>query len=475
MNIRLLSRYALGPIGSALLSFITLPIITWIFSPADIARLNIFHTALSMVLMVSVLGFDQAYVREYHEVSDKDSLFVACFFPGFIFLIIIIISSLLISSRISEILYKETTVVLYLITSLAFIFGFINRFFSLILRMEEMALAFSVSQLLPKLIQLILVIVMALLAFKKEFIYLISIVLISLLSGMFFYIWSINHKLKLVLRTKINFKTTKRLFKFSFPLIFSGFAYWGLTAISTIALSKWSTLDELAIYSVSNSFAGPAVILQSIFLIFWAPMVFKNIAQDIDMKFIGGVRQNVLVAVCLVICFSGTFSWLADFLLPNHYSAVKYILLCQLVQPLFYTLSEVYSIGISIQRKTIYSLLSTLIALVINFFVCLILVPNYGASGAAIANSLAFTFYFLLQTEIAARIWHDFPRLKAYLHVLFLVSLSIITVMEGHHYPFLTHLLWAGFLFLYCYIFLEDLINLYKNIVLYKKNNLITG
>lgn len=58
---------------------------------------------------------------------------------------------------------------------------------------------------------------------------------------------------------------------------------------------------------------------------------------------------------------------------------MKYLILCLIAYPLLYTLSEATGVGISVTRKTVYSLYAPLIALGVN--VSLILIPVYGASG----------------------------------------------------------------------------------------------
>ncbi|MFX7186236.1 lipopolysaccharide biosynthesis protein, partial [Acinetobacter baumannii] len=103
-------------------------------------------------------GLDQAYVREYHESKNKPLLFKVVLWPslllGIIFLLIIIIYDLTI---ISKWLYGIASIYLSLLSLICFIVALVARFLSLILRMQERALAFSMSQLLPKILFLIFV------------------------------------------------------------------------------------------------------------------------------------------------------------------------------------------------------------------------------------------------------------------------------------------------------------------------------
>ena len=74
MNIKKLLGYALGPIGSAAASAISLPLISWYFPADDIGRIVLLQTVSGLILIVLGLGLDQSYIREYHAAPDKSVL-----------------------------------------------------------------------------------------------------------------------------------------------------------------------------------------------------------------------------------------------------------------------------------------------------------------------------------------------------------------------------------------------------------------
>ena len=74
MGIKNFIGFAFGPIASAVLGLITVPVFSWVFSPEDVGRLNILHMVISFCLLLLVLGLDQAYVREFHETSNTSQL-----------------------------------------------------------------------------------------------------------------------------------------------------------------------------------------------------------------------------------------------------------------------------------------------------------------------------------------------------------------------------------------------------------------
>lgn len=189
MNKKSIIGFAVGPLSSAVLGLILVPYIAWNFNPVDIGRLNVFQVTLSFVLLLCVLGLDQAYVREYHETKDRQQLLIACFLPGLYLLAIISLPTVYFADYLSRILYESDDGTLYLITLIAFFVSHVSRFLSLILRMEERGWAYSASQIFPKLNQILMVGFLVYYGHKKEFLQLQLIVLVSMASVMFFYAW----------------------------------------------------------------------------------------------------------------------------------------------------------------------------------------------------------------------------------------------------------------------------------------------
>lgn len=473
MQLKSAVGFSIGPIVGAFIGLVTLPINAWIFSPDDIGRLNIFQTICSLMLLFSVLGLDQAYVREYHEVANKEALLKACVVPGLILLVTISSIGFFFSGRLSQLLFGLNNSWLYVIAVFSFFVNYLSRFLSLILRMQGRGFAFSMSQVLPKIIQLVMMLGMIVITFEKKFIHLLVISVTSMLFVLIIYAWNTRRQWLLAVFTPIDNKQLKMLFGFGFPLIFAGLAYWGLIATSTFALHSMSTLSELAVYSVATSFAGAAAIFQSIFTVIWAPMVYKWVADGVDLKRIDVVTQQVLAVVCILVVACGSLAWIIDFLLPAHYIKVKYLFLCCIIQPLFYTLSEVTCMGIAITRRTYWSVLVTMVALVTNITLSAILVPQMGASGAAIANAIAFLAFFIVRTEVSARVWRQFPRKKLYFCTILIVAFCVSSVLFGELMPFSFCLIWFCMSpFLY-FFFREQIHQIFNMIYLVNRRKIV--
>ncbi|MGH8157425.1 MAG: lipopolysaccharide biosynthesis protein [Rhodanobacter sp.] len=464
MNIKTILAFAVGPIATAGLGLVTVPAIAWIFSPADVGRLNIVQIAVSFGVLLFNLGLDRAYVREYHEWTDRGALLKACFAPGFVLLLLAMLATLPFDQHIANWLFGLGHVVYYWILVACVVVSFISRFLSLILRMQDRGVAFSMSQILPKIILLLMVGVLALPVFARSFGQLEVAYLVSLLSVLLVYSWNTWREWRPALRAAVSRAQVQGLLGYGVPLIFAGVAFWGLDATSTLALRSLSSLSELAVYSVSMSFAGVGVVFQTIFTVLWAPLVYKWVAHGVDMRRVDHIAQQALAVVCVLWVLTGTFSWLADFVLPARYVQVKYLMLCCIGEPLLYTLSEVTCVGIGITRRSMLSLWSTIVGLVANVAISVWLVPTYGAAGAVVANAIAFLVFFIARTEASAYVWRPFPRARLYAFVITAVGLSIATLVFGPGAPVHFSFVWLAMLPVVLWCFRAEWTVMYRSL-----------
>ncbi len=459
MDAKKIAAFAVGPVGAAALGFITLPIVTWFYSVEDVGRIAMLQVASSFCVLLFGLGLDQAYIREYHESEFKPALLKSALLPGFMILFAVLCFLLMFSGFISKLLFSIDSVAMSAIVALCMLAAFISRFLSLVLRMQEKGLAFSMGQLLPKLLFLIVIGIYVLFEMGFDFYFLVlahafSIVFVALL-----YAWNTRNEWIEGLQQHIDKSSLLQMLRFGAPLIVGGVAFWGLTAIDRVFLRSISSYDELGVYSVSVSFAVAATILQSVFSTIWAPTVYKWASTGTKMDKIDRVTQYILLIVLVLFCLAGVFSWLIDFILPENYTNVKYIIVSCLGYPLLYTLSETTAVGINITKKTIYSMVATVIAFIFNVIGNLLLIPKYGAAGAAVSTMLAFLVFFILRTEISNKLWRPIARVRLYLFVFIVMFMASITTLFGDKMGMYLYLIWSLLLLVVLFSFKKEVID----------------
>ncbi|MDQ9010699.1 oligosaccharide flippase family protein [Acinetobacter gerneri] len=461
MNKKTILGYAVGPIGSGLIGLITLPMITWFYSVEDVGRISMLQVCTSFFVLLSCLGLDQAYVREYHEFLNKPKLLKVVLLPSLLLsLVTLTIVYLYDNLIISQWLYGVPSHYLSIITISCFIVALIARYLSLILRMQEKALAFSMSQLLPKILFLIFVLCVVYLGFIKNIYSLITANALSLFAALLIYLWNTRKDWIPAINEQFDWGQLKLSLAFGLPLVIGGLASWGLNVMDRLFLRSMSTYTELGIYSVTMSVAAVATLISGIFNTIWAPLVYKWVSEGtVDFKKIADISEYVLATIYFIIVFAGIFSWILPFFLPIGYMQIQYLIVACLIGPLFYTLSETTAVGITIVRKTRLSMLASILAMLVSLIANYILVPRYGASGAAISTALAFWCFYILRTEISKNVWRKFNTKKAYFSTILLVALAIIHLSTQIE-VFIKIFIWICALLIGCYMFRNIILNL---------------
>ncbi|MCG2608680.1 oligosaccharide flippase family protein [Acinetobacter sp. SM34] len=468
MNIRQVLNYAIGPIGSGLLGLISLPIITWVFNVEDVGRISMLQVFISLAVLLFGLGLDQSYVREYYGEKNKPFLLKNAIYPTFLIFLIFTFLVISIDIRIlSKILFDISSLYLSLIILICFISALLIRYFSLILRLQNKALAFSMSQLLPKILVLVFVLLVAISSIDKNADLLLSINCFALFIGAIIYGWNTRNSWIPCINEKLDIEKIKSLLHYGMPLFFGGFAVLGLNFIDRISLRYYSNYIELGVYSVAMTLATGVTILASIFNTIWAPTLLKWESENrVELKKIVEISSMLFACIYFIIVFVALFSWVIPYFLPTDYIKIKFIIMACILGPLFYTLSEVTSIGIVLTRKIRFSLYASLLAVINNIVLCIILVPKLGSSGAAISTSISFWLFFVLKTSFSNMVWKHLPSIK-----YFILSMMLLVATIAQCYFQSTsiyyYIIWLSFLLLGLLFFKTYLIQLLSLIKFY--------
>ncbi|SEK39541.1 Membrane protein involved in the export of O-antigen and teichoic acid [Halomonas daqiaonensis] len=405
------------------------------------------------------LGLDQAYVREFHEVIDKSSLLKGALFPGLILLVTALTTLLVFGGTLASWLFEIPEWHLSLLASTALLAAFISRFLSLVLRMNEQGLAYSMSQLLPKLLLLAVIGTYVVIGAKKSLTNLVIANTSALVFVCIVFAYNTRRELLASVTASLDIEHLKHMLRFGLPLILGGIAFWGLTAIDKIFLRTLASFEELGLYSVAVSFAAAATILQSVFSTIWAPTVYKWASKGEGLENVHKVIRYILALVVIGFCLAGLLSWVITFFLPPKYDAVQWIVVSCLGFPLLYTLSETTVVGIGISRRSSFGMVAAILSFAINLFGNWLLIPHFGAAGAAVSTCISFWVFFVLRTEFSIYLWKSLPRLLLYAFTLACVSGAAMFTLWGKPLSSLMAAYWILLLCAAVYTFMSEIRN----------------
>ncbi len=449
MDARKLVGFAIGPVVSGGLGVITLPVMAWTFPPADIGRLSMLQLLISLGVIIFSLGMDQAYVREYHEVNDdaRKKLLISAAFPGFvIFIVLAGLIAVFFPTLPALFAFHVPSGAWSIGLLLAIAVALISRFLSLVLRMREQGLAFSLSQSLPKLLFL-LVILFAWVFDSPSFDLLLAANVATLAIVLVAYAYLTRAAWVPGDGGLFDLSAMYRMMRFGWPLIFGGIASWAVMTIDKALLQRLSTLDELGIYAIAASIASAVGLATVIFTTVWVPTVYKWHAEGDAWPRIQTASQYAMAACCLAISVAGILSPLAAQVLPARYALVPLLIPACMTLPLFYALSEATAVGLGLERKSIYSMFASLLGAAASLLVGFWLVPELGARGAAVTAVVAAAVFVIVRTEFAHHVWHPIARKGIYTPVVGLsigVCLYAISNIDATRY---WSLIWGVVLF----------------------------
>ena len=429
VNRKVLIGYTVGPIGSSLLSLALIPTMAWSLTPDRIADYTLLILFCSISLLLSTLGADQYLIRNYYETNNKVDLSNRAYSVSLIsnlslVVLVFIFDATNIISLSSELSLKEVLVLLCII-----IISNFNRFNATLLRLEENALSYSISNLIPKFLTIFSFLFLYYNSQPISIYYLIVTLLLGHVATFIF------------MQIKVNFSFIKRyyfsvskyrdVFSYGTPMLFAGLAYWGLQAVDRVMLSEFGLRDELATYSIAIQLAGLAMLIQSLVSIIWTPMALKVInsnSKHDSINFEIKVEEIALLfskLILLLILIINSFSWLFPLFLPHEYKDIYKITALCMLPPFLYAISECTVIGIYISKKTNFALLASLIAMTVNITLNYILIPISGLFGCAIATAISFLTFFSLRSVFSIYVWKKFNLFKLIqvLVVCLLVSL----------------------------------------------------
>lgn len=425
--------FSIGPIIGAVIGFITVPITSNLISPDQFGLASMFNLANTILTLIVLIGIDQAYMREYNEYEDKKKLLYNCILIPFINTIIISLILIIFSDFFAVLLFDNATLTMpVILLAICSPFFLIEKFMLLSIRMEEKALKYSVWNIISKLFNLICLIIL-LLFYKRNFESVVYATILSqfIISIILLYVCRKNIKIS---KKYIDKKQIIKILKFGLPLLPATLIGYGLNSMDTIFLRIITDYTELGYYSVALKIVNVLALIQTSFATFWSPMAFKWKAEKVPNERFELVSKGITFAMSIVLIGVLAFRDVVVVILGSEYNKVIYILPFLLFNPIFYTMSETTTLGISFSRKTGYNIIISLISLIVNLILNTALIPIYGAVGAAVATGISYLVFFWVRTIISRKLWYKMPLGHFIFITIILIFVSLCNIIIKNIY-----------------------------------------
>ncbi|MBQ1251605.1 MAG: polysaccharide biosynthesis protein [Firmicutes bacterium] len=424
--------FALGPIGSAIIGLITVPLITHFISPEEYGKASMFALAQGLITMFLYLGLDQAYAREaVNHKDDEERLVLNAMFLPMVLSIVLGVALVMFRRSVSVMLFDTPDEILAVIL-MAVMFPFIvlEHFALFKLRMEEKGLLYSVFTISLKVLILLFTVALFL-CFERSFRSVVyATVFAEVANGTILWLLALGN-VRFSFK-KLDKEFSSQLLRFGLPLIPAVMLTWVLTSMDKVMLRMLCDYSELGLYAAAFKIVSALDVVQACFVSIWVPVAYRWYESGVSNERFSLVMKVIAVmmmGLCFVLLLCKTlFGWI----LGENFMAAVAIFPFLMLHPVMYTMSETTTLGISFQRKTAYNILISFVAALANILLNFALIPLWGSVGAAVATGISYLVFFWARTLISRRLWWDFPlgHYVAY-SLLALVNCGAHTFMTG--------------------------------------------
>lgn len=399
--------YALASLASPLISLVLAPFLTRYLASADYGALAILNTVIALVAGITQLGLNFAFFRAYNYdyESQRDRLGVLSTVVMMLLLISIPTAGIAImaSPWLAALLLGNASLsdpvrvaaVVVLLQNLT-VPGFAW------LRAENRAMLFSLLSITNLLVGL------------GANIILVGVLHMGIVGSLIAsgggYAVVVIATLPVILRRagmKLRFDIAWGLLIFGLPHTSNLVSGWVLQLSDRYLLGHLASLSQAASYTVAYSLGGvlTSVIIMPFSLAWWAMMYIVAKREDAPRLFRLVFRWFSAILLFATFGFSLFSISLLNLFFPSAYHSAAPIIPIIAASSMFNGIYVIVSVGISIQRKTWLAAVLTTSSALLNVTLNLVLIPHYGASGAAVSTLIAYMVFALMAYVVNQRIY----------------------------------------------------------------------
>ncbi len=399
-------QFSIGQWISALISFITTPIMTWLIIPEEFGKASMFTIAFSLLLNIALLGTDQSFARMFYERSEteKKDLLWESLLPslsiGFVLFFLI------------QVFWKKLSVVLFgdsshffpvFLLGINILIAIVERFATLAIRMKKRGVLFSLLRIVNSITNVCFTILYALFVSKSFY----ALIVGSLLSYTVSMFLSIYFEKDLWFgKARIEAHYIRSIIKYGLPFVPTFLISWIFQSVDRLTLRHYLGFTETGLYSAAFKVVSIMSLIQVGFTTFWIPFAYESYEGNPENKEVFG---KVFVFISAAMFIIG--SWVIVFkdaiflLLANDYRRAANISPFLLLMPIMETSSYVTTVGISFSKKTYWNMVVVSISTLVNVLGNILLVLPYGAKGVALSTGLSYVLFFSIGTFISKQLY----------------------------------------------------------------------
>jgi O-antigen/teichoic acid export membrane protein len=200
----------------------------------------------------------------------------------------------------------------------------------------------------------------------------------------------------------------KKLLDVGFPLVLSGSAMWLIGFVNRPILVRHISADDIGLYAIATGAVGMFALLVAAFRNAWQPFAFSIMGHE-EYPSIYAQALTLFTALGAIAAVGLALFAPQVLLLINLYTHKNWSGAAPAVGPLALgtILSAMYSViqtGAFIARRTGVIVITVVIAALVNALLNLLLIPDWGMLGAALATALGHLTSLIIGYYFAQRL-----------------------------------------------------------------------
>ena len=387
--------------------FLTLPIYTRVFSPAEYGVWGYATTAIGLLGGVLALGGDSAYGRYYFSartLDERRTLTSTCLAFLALWSFGVVLLALPFSGLISRWSFGTSRhALLFVVVLLSAPVGLIGAILGEALRNQFRPVLYTALSTASAL-SVIVSSLIAVLVLHWGLVGLGAGTLAGALLVLPARIWAVRE----LLVPHFSPSVLRELLHFGVPLVPVSIAYWVFAYSDRIVIAKLSTLAQVGLYSVAAAVTAVLALAHGALGQAWSPHAIRMYEEEPEFAraFFGRMLAFiVLLFGALCVAISAFAPEILRVVAPPSYQHAAAAVGPLCLGYLAFASTQVTALGISLAKRTIYFAVFAWISAALNLALNLALVPLWGMVASAWATAASYVMLSLAYFHISQRLW----------------------------------------------------------------------
>lgn len=440
-------------------------IVTRVFAPDTLGKINLFLTCQNILISVSLLGLDQAFCRFYYEMKTKDEqneVFSFCIVKSILIALIISFIGIPFWQPVSKFIVGYDSFIIFICLVFSSLFHIMCRYFNIHQRMEQKVLGYTILAVLITLAHKLSYLASP---DKSSSSAIVMITISFLLICLIYYIFKFKYVI-IFKKHYLNKRLKVKLNQFALPLMPVSLLSWLNSSLPQFFMKFFLDYSAIGIYSNAVVIASAINLLQSGFNIIWTPFVYENYkTKQEEIGRIHNIISFLMVAFGLMLLF---FQDIIYLFIGKDYRASQMFFAFVIISPICYTIAETTGIGINLSKKSYLHLFAYGSCILANVILCFILIPFLGLVGVGISVALASIVSLIVKTILGEKYYKCVTNYAKTFSAIFIMFIAATVNFVYFSSEILKYSLFVLFLFLLILLYRKELLFIIQYIKAHK-------